>query len=63
MENQILTLIERGTLSVEDDEEFRTHVDVARLFGFDYRGHQQATIKLDENTHIWLIAFEGVAGA
>lgn len=53
MENQILTLIERGTLSVEDDEEFRTHVDVARLFGFDYRGHQQATIKLDENTHIW----------
>lgn len=46
-------LIDRGALSVEDDVEFRTHVDVARLFGFNYEGHQQATIRLDEHTHIW----------
>ena len=53
MESQVQTLIDRGTLSVEDDVGFRTHVEVARLFGFDYRGHQQATIRLDEHTHIW----------
>lgn len=53
MEKQVLTLIQRGTLSVADDVDFRTHVEVARLFGFDYKGHQQATIRLDEHTHIW----------
>lgn len=53
MESQVLTLIDRGTLSVEDDVDFRTHVEVARLFGFAYKGHQQATIRLDEHTHIW----------
>src|SRR5699024_12850115 len=53
MEKQVLTLIQRGTLSVADDVDSRTHVEVARLFGFGYKGHQQATIRLDEHTHIW----------
>jgi putative restriction endonuclease len=53
METTTLELIRRGALSIEDDVDFRTHVEVARLFGFDYRGHQQATIRLDEHTEIW----------
>lgn len=53
MDEMLQQLIDRGALSVEDNVEFRTHIDVARLFGFNYKGHQQATIRLDEHTHVW----------
>lgn len=46
-------LIAEGTISVGDDVRFRTHVEVARLFGKQYAGHQQATIHLDEQTDVW----------
>lgn len=46
-------LLERGELSIDDDITFHTHVEVARLFGRDYKGHQQATIRLDEHTDVW----------
>lgn len=53
MDDITQALIRRGPLSTSDDVDFRTHVDVAKLFGFDYKGHQQATIRLDEHTEIW----------
>lgn len=46
-------LIETGRLSTQNGVLFRTHVEVAKLFGRDYRGHQQATIRLSPSTHIW----------
>jgi hypothetical protein len=46
-------LIERGSLSVNDHVPFNTHVQVAKLFGRDYKGHQSATIRLDEFTEVW----------
>lgn len=46
-------LITKGTLSINDEISFRTHVDVARLFGKNYKGHQQAVIQLDQDTHVW----------
>ena len=46
-------LISRGRLTVGDRVRFRTHVEVARLFGRDYRAHQQARIGLDETTEVW----------
>ncbi|MBB5832519.1 HNH endonuclease [Brachybacterium aquaticum] len=49
----ISDLLERGALTMDDDVSFRTHVEVARLFGFEYKGHQQATIRLDEHTDVW----------
>jgi very-short-patch-repair endonuclease len=42
-----------GRLSVSDDARFHTHVDVAKLFGKNYEGHQKATIKLDDDNFIW----------
>lgn len=46
-------LIQSGTLSVTDRVPFHDHVQVARLFGRDYKGHQSATIRLDDFTQIW----------
>lgn len=45
--------LEKGKLSVSDDARFRTHVDVARLFGKNYKGHQQALINLDDSHSVW----------
>lgn len=42
-----------GGLSVSDDARFRTHVDVAKLFGRNLKGHQRAIIKLDEDNSVW----------
>lgn len=46
-------LIESGSLSIDDHVPFNNHVEVAKLFGRDYRRHQRATIRLDEFTHVW----------
>ena len=46
-------LIARGRLSVGDKVPFKTHVEVARLFGRDYGGHQHATISLGELIDVW----------
>jgi len=46
-------VIARGRLSVYDRIPFNTHVQVAKLFGLDYKGHQGATIRLDELTEVW----------
>ena len=45
--------LKKGRLSVADDARFRTHVDVARLFGRKYKGHQRAVIRLKENQYVW----------
>ncbi|MFA9468721.1 AbaSI family restriction endonuclease [Streptococcus sp. E24BD] len=45
--------IDRGKLKVTDNAKFRTHVDVLKLFGKDYKGHQRATWKILENTQVW----------
>lgn len=47
------SLIETGGLSTHDGVLFRTHVEVAKLFGRNYKGHQRATIRLSPSTHIW----------
>ncbi|RLQ82368.1 HNH endonuclease [Salinibacterium amurskyense] len=46
-------LIEHGRLSVNDHVPFSTHVQVAKLFGHDFKGHQRATIRLDESIEVW----------
>ena len=46
-------VIARGSLSVNDRIPFNTHVQVSKLFGRDYNGHQSATMRLDEFTEIW----------
>ncbi|BAU31654.1 HNH endonuclease [Microcella alkaliphila] len=46
-------LIEKGHLSVNDRVTFSTHVEVAGLFGKQYKGHQAATIRLDPTTEVW----------
>lgn len=46
-------LIAAGNLSVHDRVPFRTHLEVAKLFGRDYKGHQSATIRLDGSTEVW----------
>ena len=46
-------LISTGTLSIGDRVTFRTHVEVARLFGKNYKGHQQAVIQLTQDTVVW----------
>ena len=43
----------KGGLSASDDARFRTHVDVARLFGKNFKGHQRATIRLDDAHSVW----------
>lgn len=46
-------IIVRGSLSANDHVPFNTHVQVAKLFGRDYKGHQSATIRLDDFTEVW----------
>lgn len=46
-------LVSVGHLTVGDEVPFPKHVDVARLFGRTYKGHQRATIPLDASTVIW----------
>lgn len=46
-------LIATGELSTRDQIPFRNHVEVARLFGRDYKGHQSATFRLNESTEVW----------
>ena len=46
-------LIVTGTLSVRDRVPFHDHLEVARLFGRSYKGHQRATIRLDDFTQVW----------
>ncbi len=44
----------KKVISVSDDARFRTHVDVANtIFGFRYRGHQQALIRLAAGKFVW----------
>ncbi len=45
--------LSKGTLSVSDDARFRTHVDVAKIFGKSLKGHQRALIKLDDSKSVW----------
>ena len=40
-------------LSKSDETQYSTHVEVARLFGKNYRGHQAATFKIDDFTQVW----------
>lgn len=46
-------LIQSGTLAVGDHVPFHDHLQVGRLFGREYKGHQSATIRVDEFTEIW----------
>ncbi|QAV71554.1 HNH endonuclease [Salinibacterium sp. UTAS2018] len=46
-------LIKYGRLSVNDLVPFSTHVQVAKLFGHNFKGHQRATIRLDDTTEVW----------
>ena len=46
-------LIRTGSLSVGDRVPFHDHLEVGRLFGRSYKGHQSATIRLDEFTEVW----------
>lgn len=46
-------LIKTGSLSVGDRVPFHDHLEVGRLFGRSYKGHQGATIRLDEFTEVW----------
>lgn len=40
-------------LSVSDDARFRKHTDVARLFGIEYKQHQRAIFKLQDESVVW----------
>jgi hypothetical protein len=46
-------LIAAGRLTVGDKIPFKTHVEVAQLFGRDFAGHQQATIGLGDRVDVW----------
>lgn len=46
-------LVEVGSLAVADRVPFHDHLEVGRLFGRSYKGHQSATIRLDEFTEVW----------
>ena len=46
-------LIESGSLSISDRVHFNDHLEVAKLFGRTYKGHQSATIRLDGFTEVW----------
>ncbi|SDH88894.1 HNH endonuclease [Agrococcus jejuensis] len=52
-ERWIGDLLDRGVLHVDDNVPFPTHVEVARLFGRDYAGHQRAIITIDANVDLW----------
>lgn len=45
--------LKQGSISVTDDARFRTHADVAVLFGRNYKSYQKATIKLDDRNYVW----------
>ena len=45
--------LKKGKLSVADDARFRTHVDVAKLFGKNYKGHQRALFNYDDKYSVW----------
>lgn len=45
--------LKQGSISVSDDARFRTHADVAVLFGKNYKSYQKATIKLDDKNYVW----------
>lgn len=53
-------VIARGHLTVGDDAQFPRHIDVARLFGLDYKGHQQAVIKVSGDTVVWFPSFSAI---
>ena len=42
-----------SSISIDDDYQFHTHVDVLKLFGKSFRAHMQATYKLDEDWRVW----------
>jgi len=46
-------LIKSGSLSVRERVPFHDHLEVGRLFGRKYKGHQSAVIRVDEVTEIW----------
>jgi hypothetical protein len=52
-------LLERGFIELEDDITFRTHADVLRLFGRDYKNYQGAFPKHphEPGVHIWFPIF------
>lgn len=54
-------LLEVGHLTVHDAVPFKRHIDVARLFGRDYKGHQKATIRLGDDIVIWFPKMYGNA--
>lgn len=45
--------IDKGFICVDDTARFKTHVDIAKLFGKEYKGHQSATIDIDDEWVIW----------
>lgn len=45
--------LQRKSLSRFEDARFKTHVEVAKLFGKTYLGHQRAIIKLNDNYVVW----------
>jgi len=46
-------LVAVGHLTTHESVPFKRHIDVARLFGIRYKGHQQATITLNQGTVLW----------
>ncbi|OYW85992.1 hypothetical protein B7Z17_01330 [Candidatus Saccharibacteria bacterium 32-49-10] len=45
--------IDKGSVRVDDTARFKTHVEVAKLFGKDMAGHQRATLRLADDWLIW----------
>jgi hypothetical protein len=45
--------IDKGSIHVDETARFKTHIEVAKLFGKNYAGHQQATLRLDDDWLIW----------
>lgn len=45
--------LQKRSLSVADDARLRTHADVARLFGRNYKRYQRATIQLGNGNIVW----------
>ena len=39
--------------SSRDGLQFKTHVEVARIFGKNYKGHQTARFRIDDATSVW----------
>jgi very-short-patch-repair endonuclease len=45
--------LSQGKLDVDSECMFRTHVDVARIFGKHYKAHQTALIRLPSGDSVW----------